>query len=386
MTAILISHFIYVEKIFIVLFRQKYKTRSNKVESVMKLDRSSNFSHDSLLEKKIETSKDIEDMAVRILMEFLKFRRVPRKSHSCSDLHCRPCLAPHLKKIMSSLKINAPIIFVLPAFPGKSPNLEKVLGFLPDYAEQLSLKFLGSLCQKIKEYYAPGIKIVLCSDGRVFSDVIGIKENHITDYQSEMKRLVKEMFLNDILIYNLDDFYIDLRFSQMRSELVKCYGYSLEFLKHKIAKGSHHTATADEKEAHRMYCGMTRFLFEDSLYDGQTKTRSRLQKESRIKAQEVLVRSHAWSELISEYFPQAIRLSIHPQECGSKKLGIRLVANESWMTPWHGVIMETTSGYILLKRSEAEALGGELVYFPNGYPSHYRMPMGKDLKINGEII
>lgn len=313
------------------------------------------------------------EIGTQILSEIMNYRRVPRSTALCSGFDCPKCASLHLPKIISAVQQNVPITFVLPAFPGKSPNTEKVLGHLPDHAEQLSLSFLGSLCHRIKEYYSPGIKMILCSDGRVFSDVVGMKEAHVTDYQIELDKFIKEMGLSDISTINLDDFYKDLDFLQMRDELMKNYGNSLDFLKQKIGNGAKSSATAEESEANRMYCGITRFLFEDSLYPGQTKSRSAIQKESRARAYEVIRRSNAWSELIAEHFPEAVRLSIHPQTCGSKKLGIRLIGNESWMTPWHGVVVKTKEGHILIKRSEAEALGAELIFFSNGRPSHYKL-------------
>lgn len=324
----------------------------------------------------LETSlfKDsITEIAKKILSEFMSFRRVSKISDLCKNSECQVCSSQHLPKIIYAVRRNEPVTFVLPAFPGKSPNKEKVLGPLPDYAEQLSLHFLGSLCQQVKKYYPSGIKIILCSDGRVFSDVVGMKESDVSSYQRELDRLIEEMSLSDLTTFNLDDFYGELSFTQMRDELMKRYGNSLDFLKHKVRNGTNPSATPEEQEAQRMYCGITRFLFEDSLYLGQTKSRTTIQKESRSKAYEVIRRSNAWSELIAERFPEAVRLSIHPQACGSKKLGIRLIGNESWMTPWHGVAVETKSGPVLLKRSDAEALGAELIYSPDGQPSHYQL-------------
>lgn len=123
-----------------------------------------------------------------------------------------------------------------------------------------------------------------------------------------------------------------------------------------------------------MYCGITRFLVEDASFPGQTKSRSAIQKECKGKAYEVMRRSNAWSELIARRFPDAVRLSIHPQVCGSKKLGIRLVGTESWMTPWHGVAVKKSEGFILLKRTVAESLGARLVFSANGRPSHFELP------------
>lgn len=312
-------------------------------------------------------------LAKRILAEVMVFRRVPESTHLCDGVTCPHCAAPHLSKIISSIEKNEPVTFVLPAFPGKSPNTEKVLGYLPDYAEAFSLKFLNTLSQKIKQYYAPGIKIIICSDGRVFSDVVGIKEVHITEYQLKLDEMIRDGEYSDLSTFNLDDVHDHVHFTAMREDLMQTYGESLEVLKDKVRQGKEKFSTSEAREANRMYSGITRFLFEDAKHAQQAKSNTAIQKEARIKAYEVIRRSNAWSKLIANYFPDAVRLSIHPQTCGSKKLGIRLVANESWMTPWHGVAVETAKGVVLLKRSEAEALGAELIYTHDGKASHYQL-------------
>lgn len=325
-------------------------------------------------------------LAKKILKEIMAFRRTPENWGHCEGSHCAYCSSHHLPKILQSIKKNSPIHFVLPAFPGKSPNPEKVLGPLPDQAERLALHFLGYLTQKIRKFYSPGIKIIICSDGRVFSDVVGMKEKNVTDYQVELNNLIREMSLSDISMFNLDHVYEELNFTQMRDELMKSYGQPLEFLKHKVKNGNNIGASKEEREANYMYRGITRFLFEDSLFDGQSKSRTALQKESRIKAYEVIRRSNAWSELIAEQFPKAIRLSIHPQACGAKKLGIRLVGNESWMTPWHGVAVETKRGFVLLKHSMAKELGAQLIYSDEGRPSHYKLINNSEIQQRREPL
>lgn len=309
--------------------------------------------------------------AQTVLAEIMKYRRVPRSNELCNDETCHHCQSVHLPKIIKAIENQKPVSFVLPAFPGKSPNTEKVLGTLPDHAERLSLMFLANLSTKIKQFYKPGIKIIICSDGRVFSDVVGMNEKNVSEYQSELSRIIDEMELEDLSTFNLDNHFEDLSFNQMRDELMKLYGTSTEVLQHKVRKGTQESASLEEKEANRMYCGITRFMYEDSLFQGQTKSKSALQNEARIKAYEVIRRSNAWSELLVERFPDAVRLSIHPQTCGSKKLGIRLVGNESWMTPWHGVAVKSSKGFILMKRSEAEALNAVLKLDITGRPSHY---------------
>ena len=309
----------------------------------------------------------------QILSKVMEYRRYPKDSSICKEAACQSCASVHLPKIIESIREGKPIVFVLPAFPGKSPNTEKVLGRLPDHAEALSLVFLDNLCNEIEDLYAPGAQIILCSDGRVFSDAVGIRESDVSAYQKELTNIIGELGLSNLATFNLDDFYHDMSFNQMREELMKSYGQSLDFLKNKISRGSLDCAEPNEVEALRMYCGITRFLFEDSLLPGQTKSRSNLQKEARIKAYEVIRRSNAWSELIEEHFPEAVRLSIHPQTCGSKKLGIRLIADESWMTPWHGVALQTDNGFQLIRKDEAEKLGAHLVFTQSGKPSHYQL-------------
>ncbi len=316
--------------------------------------------------------KTSAETAKRILAEFNHYRRTPNDSGSCTALNCESCSSLHLTKIFMAVAKQEPVTFALPAFPGKSPNTEKVLGVLPDQAERLSLEFLGQLCKRVRKYYAPGIKIILCSDGRVFSDVVGMMEKDVTAYQLEIERITKELDLSDISTFSLDDVFGASSFNEMRDLLMESFGKSLDDLKTKVRRGAMPSAGHEDIEANRMYCGITRFLVEDSTHSGQVKSRTAIQKESRAKAYEVIRRSNAWSELVANEFPAAVRLSIHPHGCGSKKLGIRLIGNETWMTPWHGVAVKTPNGYVLLKRAEAESLGAELIY-ADGRPSHFSL-------------
>jgi pyoverdine/dityrosine biosynthesis protein Dit1 len=50
-----------------------------------------------------------------------------------------------------------------------------------------------------------------------------------------------------------------------------------------------------------------------------------------------------------------------------------MLQGDPWMTPWHGVAVETPAGVVLMKRAEAERLGAELVTDAQGRPSHFRL-------------
>jgi len=58
----------------------------------------------------------------------------------------------------------------LPAFPFKSANKTyKVLGALPDKAEELALERLDTMCIRIGDVYQPGAKLTVISDGLVYN-------------------------------------------------------------------------------------------------------------------------------------------------------------------------------------------------------------------------
>lgn len=185
--------------------------------------------------------------------------------------------------------------------------------------------------------------------------------------------MIEELALDNISVFNLDELCDREDFERVRQDLLEEYGEPLEALKDRVWRGGQGSLCREDQDALRMFCGITRFLFEDALHPGQTRSRTALQKESRQKAYDVMRRSGAWTALIAKRFPAAVRLSIHPQACGAGKLGIRLLGDDSWMTPWHGVAVDTGERFELMKRWEAERLGATLVQDPVGRPSHFRL-------------
>ena len=316
---------------------------------------------------------DAETLSLSIFEIVMRARRAPETDHSRAAGTCVECQGPHLHKIKSAIAENRAILFALPAFPGKSPNRQKVLGTLPDKAEELALRFLNGLCERIQKIYPPGAQIKLCSDGRVFSDIVGIKESDISEYQSEIKRIISDLNLSHLTTFALDDVDDAADFNGMRARLMSRYGESREFLRERILAGRSLDAGIEDQQAHRMYQGMIRFLNDDIDQSTTTLSRAQIHKDSKRRAMDLILRSNAWSRLIAEEFPEAVRLSIHPQGCGSSKIGIRLINDEVWITPWHGVAVETVTGHVLMKRWEAEQSGARLIVNALGQPSHYRL-------------
>ena len=78
-------------------------------------------------------------------------------------------LMPRLTRMVQS---RSCIQLVLPAFPFKSPNSQdKVLGGLPDKAEEVSIALLQGMCDAIKDVYEPGAQLTVVSDGIVYNGI-----------------------------------------------------------------------------------------------------------------------------------------------------------------------------------------------------------------------
>ncbi|TDB47346.1 L-tyrosine isonitrile synthase [Photorhabdus khanii] len=306
------------------------------------------------------------NISMQILHELLQYRR--RLTDSERDLAQEEALVKsvQLPRIAYFIRNKKPIEFILPAFPTKSPNKNKVLGTAPDMAERLSLSFLNSLCQRIQLYYPLGARIIICSDGHVFGDLIRVSDEVISQYHEDIKQLINEMGAINLSTFNLND---DKNlcehsddFNLQRQMLVKHYARTEESIKNQLLQNS---------DGLQLYRAVTRFLYEDSLLPGYTGSNNALQKDAKQRAIGVIQRSWAWGSLLDTHFPEAIRLSIHPQPVDSIKLGIHMMpTRDDWLTPWHGVAANVNGQFILMKHKEVQMMGGKLVNI-HGKPSHY---------------
>lgn len=267
-----------------------------------------------------------------------------------------------MDRVAQFIANGLPIHLVLPAFPVKSPNLRKVLGRLPDKAEEIGLRLLAEVCERVQEVYSPGARITICADGRVFGDLVGTPDEHVGAYQRAMAELVERIAPETLGLFTLDDIAAELEPELLRRRLDEEFGESLSDLRDEVVQN---------EDTRAMYLGIVRFLVEDRMGPDYEGSRSALQRASRRRAYGVVARSRAWGRLVHERFPDAVRLSIHPQPCGSSKFGI-LLGNtaDNWLTPWHSVAVDMGGRFVLMKRADAEKTGAELV-LENGKPSHY---------------
>lgn len=272
----------------------------------------------------------------------------------------------HLSKIQKMVDSGEPILMILPAFPGKSPNRNKTLSRLPDLAETHSIDSLYSLCRDIKRIYQPGAKIKICSDGYVFSDLVRIPDDDVEHYSLAIIDYYNKNYPDAFEFYDLKDAFPGLNnLDAMREELMIVYGESLLSIKSRAKK---------QKEITVMYQGITRFLHEDflGLDEFKNSSRAQIQKLAKSVSYRVIQRSNAWSRLLEQVYPHSLRLSIHPQYRVSSKIGIHMIpTNDCWRTPWHSVAVKRNGMIYLEKRSNINENRSRLL-FENGRPYYYK--------------
>jgi pyoverdine/dityrosine biosynthesis protein Dit1 len=118
---------------------------------------------------KTEDSEEtkVSETSNRILDVILEYSL--HKFDSTEELHSagRP---KFLAVVSRFVKARQKVVMCLPAFPFKSANkVEKVLGTLPDKAEELALARLNSICVTIGQFYEPGAELTVISDGLVYN-------------------------------------------------------------------------------------------------------------------------------------------------------------------------------------------------------------------------
>ena len=259
----------------------------------------------------------------------------------------------HAGRIEAFMASKERVQLVLPAFPAKAPNATKVLGKLPDAAESLALESLAELLEEIREAYSPGAELVICSDGHVFADVVGVSDADVRAYRRGIEAMISELDTDRVKFFGLEDAFGEVSAPRARELLMASYGESEETVR---ARAKASAACAVQVD------GIHRLLFEDEVVRAPKQSRTQARNATRARAYEVVRRSDAWGSLVATAFPRAIRLSIHPQGDVSPKIGIALLStDDAWLTPWHGTALLEGDRARLVHRAEAERLGAVVV-------------------------
>jgi pyoverdine/dityrosine biosynthesis protein Dit1 len=310
-------------------------------------------------------AQPVDGIVGQLLELVFRSRRLASDHDPCAEKPCPECFSWHWERTKNFIVKGQPVHFVLPAFPAKSRSPRKVLGPLPDLAEKVALGFLQSFCDQVSHFYQPGARITICSDGHVFSDVLGIPDEQVSAYREELQHLIRSTGGGSIDLYSLADAFGVCDFDQMRQLLNAHHAASIEQI---------HQRVRTDPAARSLFNGIHRFIVEDQGALRPEISRTKLRTECKEIAYRVIQRSNAWGGLVAVVFPESLRLSIHPQPSHGEKIGFHLLpTKDSWLTPWHGVLIDDGQHLTLAKRSQAEDMNATLIW-RNSRPSHFVAP------------
>jgi pyoverdine/dityrosine biosynthesis protein Dit1 len=268
------------------------------------------------------------------------------------DNKCVLCKQRMRKEIRRFIDQQQAFHFVLPAFPAKSANRLKTISELPDLGERLALLNLQHMLTKLNQLYQPGATLTICSDGHVFNDVVMVEDSAVDSYQDSLVDLARQLNCHYIDFFSLQDHYPTQTLEETRAQLINDYGQPLEEIKQNVL------AKPDER---LMFNGLHKFLLDDLLFFYNDLSKNKIRKLAKVKTYQTIQRSHSWSALVAQQFPEAIRLSIHAHDCAQNKIFIKLIAqSEQDATPWHNVVVKSQEKYMLMKRKFAIKLGAVL--------------------------
>jgi pyoverdine/dityrosine biosynthesis protein Dit1 len=331
-----------------------------------KIDSNLNNFHDWFAELVVKTSRlhfssqpKIYDADKSLAAEVASFFAQVLKNTTKHDLWEQGGEDYFIERVHYFTSRNLQIESVLPAFPCKSSNNEKVNGLFPDKGEELALRRLISVCQSIKDIYPPGLKLIIVSDGHVFSDCIGVDDDVVDDYTEKLK------YLHSKIIENHEDktdcigfvSLKDLFFAHRPKELNRVESYvddiglphytgskicddaelSRKFLMAGCDTDAGKLRRDIEQPQHprlHLYRGFSRFMTEDLSLQQFCKTLSNKAFKRTVSkvAFEMIKRNDAYSNLVELIFPFHLRLSIHAHTNSGPKFGVRVISHEECRT------------------------------------------------------
>ncbi|ETI48766.1 hypothetical protein F443_07250 [Phytophthora nicotianae P1569] len=231
-----------------------------------------------------------------------------------------------------------PITIVLPGFPTKTPNHGgKVLGPLPDRAEELALARLEKFCASIEEVYPIGCKVTIFSDGRVFGDLVGVPPENIRAYKNGLKELVKDAGHTHIQFDGLENY---TKTDDPVQEVLERF---------RVDKMDMDTRIASEPDIGNNFRSFSQFMERDMAHRWEGKSDAEMRKGCDEVARKMMLRNVGFSSLVAAEYANAIRVSIHCYNNAGPKFGIHLLPTkrmDSPRTPWHSVICEDIDGTV----------------------------------------
>ncbi|KAF1851402.1 uncharacterized protein K460DRAFT_329422 [Cucurbitaria berberidis CBS 394.84] len=282
--------------------------------------------------------------------------------------------------VKGKVERKEPVLLLLPGFPFKSPNTkDKVLGVLPDLGEELALKHLNGLAEKIKAIYEFGAEVHITSDGLVYNDLLGVSDETVWNFGQAVRQMAADNSLHNLSFLRLWDLlahpgnfqskeYYLAHSSCIRRELKYRFGDP------KFEADMANTSTSDMQMTHTKYL---EFLSQDLALNGKHLALSSEDRAANIAntAKEMMGRWKAFSAALAAVSTEYVRLSIHDSG-GKDKLSMAVIPQQEkgalGATPWHSTLVVERDGALrTVQRHKVEQETYQLVY-RHGRPYFYR--------------
>ncbi|KAJ5509198.1 hypothetical protein N7527_011341 [Penicillium freii] len=285
------------------------------------------------------------------------------------------------EKLKINITANQPITMVLPAFPWKSPNQDKVLGYGADLGEEMGLAKLNHLCEEISKVYPYGARLILVCDGPVYNDLVGVPDDEYYDYGIELRKIAQKKHFSCIHFTRLMNLlglgdgekipkadYLRL-VSTCREKLMSPTYFDPTFdIDHELR------TNPDTNTTYRSYFSrISEDLKWAKGFDPLVAADPTLYSTEVSKMAKTMInRLIAYEAVINATLGKYIRLSIHPS-LGRNKISIPLLRQGDMFgdMPWHASVVVLSNGEIKTGRSREFHELYEVV-MKHGRPYYFR--------------
>lgn len=287
-----------------------------------------------------------------------------------------------LSTIMKAVEASRHLELILPAFPMKSPSLDKVLGPLPCRAELIVLQRLNDLIMQINIIYEHGVTLLIVSDGIVYGDILDVDAETRRAYGAAVRKMAST--LDGLKFCSITELMSDRKLSGAFTveELLTFApaGESVEYLIH------------NDANTVRTYRGFIKFLEVDVakvVLDGVHETRSAHKRRLKAIARQMIHRGRCLSHLIAISRPDALRMSIHGHDNSGPKFALQLFSAGHCraLTPWHNVVCEMSDGALeIMHKRKALHLSLTVVHAHDGRPHYMRQFLGLPADVKVQLL
>lgn len=256
----------------------------------------------------------------------------------------------HLKsQIRRFVNSQEKIKLLLPAFPCKTNNLDKVLSHTPDLGEYVVLRKFVQCIRDIESVYEPGVTFYIFSDYHTFSDYISVDLDHHYDYSDNLRKMVANMNCSDALkIVNFEHFdeFSDLKDTEYFDGLREKFGdpdYAENFTELKLKNN----------KMNQTYLGLKKFMNQDQKFVLAPLSYKDRRRRLADIAKGMMVQGKALDNFLQQKFADCIRLSIHEHPMIGKKYSLFLFHERQFKTPWHSTLLfDASRGEFIIDSKE----------------------------------